>query len=1000
MLWDYLVIDSWKGLSEREVDGFEKLVIDVWHDTSANGPNDMLNLMNKLKNLKKKICVWNGMRQSFRNSKHSLQLELADLELVIDKGNASDDIIYKRLEIVKSIQELDKQQSMEMAQKAKIKWAIEAGIWIKNPNLVKNELLTHLKNRFKRPKKVRPVLIMDFPRQLNSMKQMDMEAEVLNEEIKKAVWDCGTDKSPGPDGFSFGFYRRFWSVIEKDVVAAVKYFFQFGSIPKGCNSSFIALIPKVPDAKMVKDFKPISLIGSLYKIIAKILANRLVMVLGDLVNKVQSAFVADRQILDGPFILNEIFQWCKSKKKHSFIFKIDFEKAYDSVRWDYLDDKLVDAGMFKGIALDSSMILSHMFYADDAVFVGQWSNSNIDTIIYALKCFERASSLSINMSKSKIMVIAVNEEKVEQFAHRIGCGILNVPFTYLGSKVGGVCPEFKLGMRFWTICLLVPLCVLHRMESIRCQFFNRADLDSKKAVWVKWNKVLSSKEKGVLGVSSLYALNRALLFKWVWRFTTQKSSLWARVITAIHGVDGKISHRSKSGHKSICRDIVQDMEVVKNQGAGLFSFMQKKLGNGADTYFWEDTWRGDMSFKQRYPRLYALELDKNINVAAKFAQTSLMEEVALGDMTDKWYWSLEGSGDFSVASVKKLIDDIRLSEVSSQTRWIKAVPIKVESVSHVFFACHVAKDNFQKICRWWNVDFMEHLWSFRNKCVFGSDIPPKERPFDDVVVRSFYWIRSVAETRNHLFFGCSMALGLFQLLGRWWNIQVPTLSDPSSWESCGKTCYLGLSLLTMGLSIKQRVLALSRYGLNPSTPLDLAVLDTTSKFSKEASDLAAEIKTIHHKVHDRITKNNELIKYRRDKGRKHILFKLGDLVWLHMRKERFPTKRRSKLSPRSDGPFMILEKVNDNVYKIDLLGNVSTSCNVADLQPYFDPEEPLPILRTNFSDEMEDDRQALEYPISALDLNPPESSSDISLVDSGQNLQKWVSLVQSDSLKT
>nr|GFA30365.1 hypothetical protein [Tanacetum cinerariifolium] len=133
------------------------------------------------------------------------------------------------------------------------------------------------------------------------------------------------------------------------------------------------------------------------------------------------------------------------------------------------------------------------------------------------------------------------------------------------------------------------------------------------------------------------------------------------------------------------------------------------------------------------------------------------------------------------------------------------------------------------------------------------------------------------------------------------------------------------------------------YGLNPSTPLDLAVLDITSKFRKEASDLATGIKTIHQEVHDRITKNNELIKYRRGKGRKHILFKPGDLVWLHKRKERFPAKRRSKLILGSDGPFKILEKVNDNVYKINLPGNVSTSCNVADLQPYFDPQEPFQV---------------------------------------------------------
>ena len=72
--------------------------------------------------------------------------------------------------------------------------------------------------------------------------------------------------------------------------------------------------------------------GSLYKIIAKILVNRLVVVSGDLVNEVQSTFVANRNILDGPFILNELIRWCKSKKKRSMVFKVDFEKAYDSVR--------------------------------------------------------------------------------------------------------------------------------------------------------------------------------------------------------------------------------------------------------------------------------------------------------------------------------------------------------------------------------------------------------------------------------------------------------------------------------------------------------------------------------------------------------------------------------------------------------------------------------------------------------------------------------------------
>nr|GFA48807.1 RNA-directed DNA polymerase, eukaryota, reverse transcriptase zinc-binding domain protein [Tanacetum cinerariifolium] len=215
----------------------------------------------------------------------------------------------------------------------------------------------------------------------------------------------------------------------------------------------------------------------------------------------------------------------------------------------------------------------------------------------------------------------------------------------------------------------VPMKVLTRKESIRCHFFNGVDFGSKKALWVKWNNVLASKEKGRLGVSSLYALNRALMFKWVWRFTTQKTSLCKRVIKAMHGDDGKIGKCLKSGQTSIWRDIVQEMDAFKKQGTDFYSFMKKKLGNGANTVFCEDAWRENTALKHIYPRLYALELNKNIKVATKLAQTSLVcsfrreprsgvehsqlvdllakiEGVSVGVMNDRWTWALEGSGDF------------------------------------------------------------------------------------------------------------------------------------------------------------------------------------------------------------------------------------------------------------------------------------------------------------------------------------------------------------------
>ncbi|GKC25371.1 hypothetical protein Tco_1027521, partial [Tanacetum coccineum] len=244
------------------------------------------------------------------------------------------------------------------------------------------------------------------------------------------------------------------------------------------------------------------------------------------------------------------------------------------------------------------------------------------------------------------MGLAVSEDRVEQAATRIGCGVLKAPFAYLGSIVGGSMSRIKS----WEdiVGKMVPMKVLHRMESIRCHFFNGIELNSKKSIWVKWSNVLSSKEKGGIGVSSLYALNRALMFKWVWRFTTQKDSLWASVIKAIHGVDGKIGSGSKNGHNC----------------------MQKKLGNGADTSFWDDMWRGDTTLKQRFHRS-GVEQSQMMDLMA------YIEGVVLGVASDRWYWSLDGSGEFTVASVKKVIDDIRLPVVATQTRRIKAVPIKV-----------------------------------------------------------------------------------------------------------------------------------------------------------------------------------------------------------------------------------------------------------------------------------------------------------------------------------
>nr|GEX72061.1 RNA-directed DNA polymerase, eukaryota [Tanacetum cinerariifolium] len=437
MLWQYLnhIINGWKGdviIMGDFNEGFDSFVANTWRRNNILESNAMLKLIKKLKLLK-------------------------------DKGEATSPMLDERLNIINDLTSLENNVSLELAQKAKIKWAIEGdensilfhgiinkhrnnlavrgiivdGEWIEEPNAVKNNFFPHFRDRFDRPCKTRLTLDMEFPNKLSTDQSHYLERPFSMEEVKGAVWGCDLNKSPGPDGFTFKFYRRYWSLIKDDVLEAVNYFFQNGYSQKR----------------------------------------------------------------DSPFMLNEIIHWCKSKKKQTIIFKVDFEKAFDSVRWDFLDDvmanfgfgtrwrdwilsclkssrgsilvngsptmefqfykglkqgdllspflfilvmeslnlslhNVVSAGLFKRVNLDNLLQLSHLFYACVVVFVGQWCDSNLFTIIRVLDYFFRASGLCINLHKSKLIGIAVDQSMVEAAASNIGCMALNLPFSYLGIIIG------------------------------------------------------------------------------------------------------------------------------------------------------------------------------------------------------------------------------------------------------------------------------------------------------------------------------------------------------------------------------------------------------------------------------------------------------------------------------------------------------------------------------------------------------------------------------------
>ncbi|GJZ42415.1 RNA-directed DNA polymerase, eukaryota, reverse transcriptase zinc-binding domain protein [Tanacetum coccineum] len=377
--------------------------------------------------------------------------------------------------------------------------------------------------------------------------------------------------------------------------------------------------------------------------------------------------------------------------------------------------RVVDDGLFKGFQLHGSVNISHLFYADDAMFIGEWSEQTVHNILRSLiASIMRRSQITLLRAKSLGVGVSQN---VVACRRRIGsgCVVLNTPFRLSCCDGWGSVMSRRLTLLksvlgaspiYYMSIFKVPKGVLKTMESIRSKFFNGVDSSDRKISWVAWDNVLASKLNGGLGVSSFFAFPVCLLSNWI---------------------------------KEI---------VVANKMGAYFGFQLLFAGTCV----------------MELERLYALEVKKTVDVASKLSQENLtwsfrrpprsgVEQDQLTDLTTY------------VEGVVLGVTPDRFSEVSTQTRWIKAVSIKVnihawkvrmdclptrlnislrgidipsilchvcgsvtKSSSRLFFDCLVAKDNFRKICRWWEVDFMEvHTFDEWVSWIVNLRIPIKHK---------------------------------------------------------------------------------------------------------------------------------------------------------------------------------------------------------------------------------------------------------------------------------
>nr|GEX56906.1 RNA-directed DNA polymerase, eukaryota [Tanacetum cinerariifolium] len=367
--------------------------------------------------------------------------------------------------------------------------------------------------------------------------------------------------------------------------------------------------------------------------------------------------------------------------------------------------RAVEAGIFQGININDDFNISHIFYADDSIFIGKWNDDNLSGITQMLKCFSLISGLRINLSKSHLLGVGVPFETVNIAAENLGCSMMRIPFKYLGIMVGNnsskvqawdnIIAKVKARLSNWKLKTLsvggrltllksvlgstpiyamsiykCPKAVLHVLESLRQKFFYGIHSDERKFSWVSWPKILASKKNGGLGASSFYALNRALLFKWVWRFISGDNSLWFRFIKSMHGAT--ISNVVTS-RPSLWISILKEFSLLKDRGIDLMSHCHIRVGNGLRTQFWNEVWIAGAPLHVLFPRIYALESFKDCTVASKLqssvshslhrdvrggvesSQIVQLEEiigtVILSNIEDRWTWDLNSDRVFRVKDI-------------------------------------------------------------------------------------------------------------------------------------------------------------------------------------------------------------------------------------------------------------------------------------------------------------------------------------------------------------
>jgi len=317
--WRSFQVEGWGGYVMKEKIKMIKVALREWHqEHTHNIPGKNLNIKNRIYVLDEKGELSSLTEEEVKDL-HGLSSELHSLSRMhssicwqqsrlnwIQEGDANSKFFHGTMSSrwrANNISILD-----------------VGGVSVEGVDNVRTAVFNHFSDHFKAPRIGRPQAMDLSFRQLSYREGADLIRPFNVDEVKVAVWDCDSYKCLGLDGVNFGFTKDLWVDMKDDLMRFLSGFHRNGKLLKGINSTFITLIPKKDCLQRLNDYRPISLVGSLYKVLAKLLANRLKGVIGSVVSDSQSTIVKGRQILDGILAANEVVDEAKKIKQRPLAF--------------------------------------------------------------------------------------------------------------------------------------------------------------------------------------------------------------------------------------------------------------------------------------------------------------------------------------------------------------------------------------------------------------------------------------------------------------------------------------------------------------------------------------------------------------------------------------------------------------------------------------------------------------------------------------------------------